>query len=618
MLGYPDISGNRMTRITEPSPYIERMTRKTKIICTIGPASEKEETLCAMIDAGMDVARINFSHGTYADHLEKIKLIKKLRAEKGIAVSLLLDTKGPEVRLGTFANGRVTLAEGDTFTLCMYDTEGDEKHVSITYRDLWKDITTGTKILIDDGNLELAAQQIDKREIVCRVLHGGEVSNRKGVNLPGVQLSMPFLSEKDRADIRFGAENDFDFIAASFTQCADDILQIRRVLEESHSGKDIRIIAKIENAAGVENMDEILSVADGIMVARGDMGVEIPMEDIPVIQKTLITKCYNAGKQVITATQMLESMTHSPRPTRAEITDVANAIYDGTSAIMLSGETAAGQYPVEAVAMMAKIAIRTEGDIDYRRRFSERGPEIFSGVTGAISHATCTTAHDLNAAAIITVTKSGSTARMISKYRPETPIIGCATTEKVCRQMNLSWGVTPLLIDEMDNTDDLFRHAVDRAFSCGLVKDGDLVVITAGIPIGISGTTNMLKVQIVGDVLTSGTGLVDRRICGNLCVCKNEQEAISTFRDGEILVIPETNNRLLPLLRHAAGIICEMPGTDSHAAIAGMTLDIPVIVGAVGATKILKSGTAVTVDGKRGLVYTGNENLDCDCGHTPA
>ena len=607
-----------MNRTVEPSPYIERMSRKTKIICTIGPASETEETLCAMMDAGMDVARINFSHGAYADHLEKINRIKKLRAEKGLSVSLLLDTKGPEVRLGTFADGRVTLEDGASFTLCMYDTEGDDKHVSITYRDLWKDIVTGTRILIDDGNLELSAEHIDKREIVCRVLHGGEVSNRKGVNLPGVQLSMPFLSEKDRADIRFGVENDFDFIAASFTQCADDILQSRRVLEENGGTHDIRIIAKIENAAGVANMDEILSVADGIMVARGDMGVEIPMEDIPVIQKTLIAKCYNAGKQVITATQMLESMTHNPRPTRAEITDVANAIYDGTSAIMLSGETAAGQYPVEAVAMMAKIATRTEGDIDYRRRFSERGPEIFSGVTGAISHATCTTAHDLNAAAIITVTKSGSTARMISKYRPETPIIGCATTEKVCRHMNLSWGITPLLIDEMDNTDDLFRHAVEKAFACGLVRDGDLVVITAGIPIGISGTTNMLKVQIVGDVLTSGTGLVDRRICGNLCVCKNEQEALATFRDGEILVIPETTNRLLPILRHASGIICEAPGADSHAAIAGMTLDIPVIVGAVGATKILKSGTAVTVDGKRGLVFTGNVSLDGDCGCAPA
>ncbi|MBR5221337.1 MAG: pyruvate kinase [Clostridia bacterium] len=591
---------------------MERMSRKTKIICTIGPASETEETLRAMMDAGMDVARINFSHGAYADHLEKINRIKKLRAEKGLAVSLLLDTKGPEVRLGTFADGRVTLEAGASFTLCMYDTEGDASHVSITYRDLWKDITIGTRILIDDGNLELAAEHVDQREIACRVLHGGEVSNRKGVNLPGVQLSMPFLSDKDRADIKFGVENDFDFIAASFTQCADDILQIRRALEENGCTKDIRIIAKIENAAGVANMDEILSVADGVMVARGDMGVEIPMEDIPVIQKTLITKCYNSGKQVITATQMLESMTHSPRPTRAEITDVANAIYDGTSAIMLSGETAAGQYPVEAVAMMAKIATRTESDIDYRRRFAERGPEIFSGVTGAISHATCTTAHDLNAAAIITVTKSGSTARMISKYRPETPIIGCATTEKVCRHMNLSWGITPLLIDEMDNTDDLFRHAVEKAFACGLVKDGDLVVITAGIPIGISGTTNMLKVQIVGDVLTSGTGLVDRKICGNLCVCKNEQEALASFRDGEILVIPETTNRLLPLLRHAAGIICEAPGIDSHAAIAGMTLDIPVIVGALGATKILKSGTAVTVDGKRGLVFTGNTDPDGD------
>ncbi len=595
-----------MDRTHKVSPYQMRMARKTKIICTIGPASETEETLGAMMDAGMDVARINFSHGGYADHLEKIARIKKLRKEKGLSVALLLDTKGPEVRLGTFAEGSVELEDGAPFTLCMYDTEGDASHVSVTYRDLWKDISVGTRIMIDDGNLELVAEHVDSREIACRVVHGGAVSNRKGVNLPGTQLSMPFLSEKDRADIRFGVENDFDFIAASFTQCADDILQIRRELEANNCPHGIRIIAKIENAAGVANMDEILAVSDGIMVARGDMGVEIPMEDIPVIQKTLIAKCYSAGKQVITATQMLESMTHNPRPTRAEITDVANAIYDGTSAIMLSGETAAGQYPVEAGAMMAKIALRTEGDIDYRRRYAERGPDCFSGVTGAISHATCTTAHDLKAAAIITVTKSGSTARMISKYRPETPIIGCATTDKVCRHMNLSWGITPLLIDEMESTDELFRHAVDRAFESGLVRDGDLVVITAGIPIGISGTTNMLKVQIVGDVLTSGMGLVDRRICGNLCVCKDEKEAIATFRDGEILVIPETTNALLPLLRRAAGIICETPGADSHAAIAGMTLDIPVIVGALGATRILKSGTAVTVDGSRGLVFTGN------------
>ncbi|MBQ7982124.1 MAG: pyruvate kinase [Clostridia bacterium] len=585
------------------------MERKTKIICTIGPASETEEILSAMMDAGMDVARINFSHGAYEDHLKKINLIKKLRTEKKRPIALLLDTKGPEIRLGTFTDGRVTLEDGAPFTLCMYDTDGDAQHVSITYRSLWKDISVGARILIDDGNLELVAEDLDEREIRCKVVHGGTVSNRKGVNLPGVQLSMPFLSDKDRADIRFGAEHDFDFIAASFTQCADDILQIRRELEKNGCSKGVRIIAKIENAAGVENMDEILSAADGIMVARGDMGVEIPMEDIPVIQKKLITKCYNAGKQVITATQMLESMTHNPRPTRAEITDVANAIYDGTSAIMLSGETAAGQYPVEAVAMMAKIARRTEGDIDYRKRFEERKPESFSGVTGAISHATCTTAHDLKAAAIITVTKSGSTARMISKYRPETPIIGCATTEKVCRHMNLSWGITPLLIDEMGNTDDLFHHAVDKAYECGLVQYGDLVVITAGIPIGISGTTNMLKVQIVGDVLTSGVGLVDRRICGNVCVCKTEAEALATFRDGEILVIPETTNRLLPILRRAAGVICEVPGVDSHAAIAGMTLDIPVIVGAVGATRILKSGTAVTVDGKRGLVFTGDTSL---------
>ena len=597
----------KMTQVT--SPYRTWMERKTKIICTIGPASESEEVLAAMMDAGMDVARLNFSHGTYEDHTKKIELIRRLRTEKKRPVALLLDTKGPEVRLGTFKNGKTELKTGEIFTLCQYETEGDEKHVSVTYTDLWRDISDGTRILIDDGNLELSVVRFDDREIVCRVLHGGMVSNRKGVNVPGVQLSMPFLSDKDRSDIKFGVDNDFDFIAASFTQCADDILSIRRELEKYGCVKDIRIIAKIENAAGVENMDEILTAADGIMVARGDMGVEIPMEEIPVIQKKLISKCYNSGKQVITATQMLESMTHNPRPTRAEITDVANAIYDGTSAIMLSGETAAGQYPVEAVATMAKIARRTESDIDYRKQFTERKPEGFTDVTSAISHATCTTAHDLKAAAIITVTKSGSTARMISKYRPDTPIIGCATTEKVCRHMNLSWGITPLLIDEMDNTDDLFHHAVEKAFACGLVQYGDLVVITAGIPIGIPGTTNMLKVQIVGDVLTTGTGLVEKKVCGSLCVCKSEEEAKNTFRDGEILVIPETTNALLPLLRRASGIICEAPGADSHAAIAGMTLDIPVIVGAGNATRVLKSGTTVTVDGKRGIVFTGNTNL---------
>lgn len=598
-------------QVIPASTYRTLMERKTKIICTIGPASESEEVLSAMIDAGMDVARLNFSHGTYEDHSKKIQTICKLRKEKKRPIALLLDTKGPEVRLKTFRDGmgKIELKTGAQFTLCMYDVEGDDTRVSITYTDLWRDIKEGTRILIDDGNLELSVLRFDAREIQCRVLHGGIVSNRKGVNVPGVQLSMPFLSDKDREDIRFGVENDFDFIAASFTQCASDIQAIRQELEKYGCTKDIRIIAKIENAAGVENMDEILAAADGIMVARGDMGVEIPMEEIPVIQKKLISKCYTAGKQVITATQMLESMTHNPRPTRAEITDVANAIYDGTSAIMLSGETAAGQYPVEAVRTMAKIARRTESDIDYRKLFSERKPEGFSSVTSAISHATCTTAHDLNAAAIITVTKSGSTARMISKYRPETPIISCATTEKVCRHMNLSWGITPLLIDEVENTDDLFHRAVEKAFSCGLVQYGDLVVITAGIPIGVPGTTNMLKVQIVGDVLSSGTGLVDRTVCGVLCVCKSEEEALRSFRDGEILVVPKTTNRLLPILRRASGVICEEPGSDSHAAIAGMLLNLPVIVGAAGATRILRSGTTVTVDGKRGIVYTGNTNL---------
>jgi len=579
--------------------------RKTKIICTLGPASDNEETLRQMMLSGMDVARINFSHGEYEGHKKKADLVKKLRRELGLHTALLLDTKGPEIRLGTFSGGKVSLEAGSVFTLYSTPCDGDEHGASISYPELYKDIRSGSKILIDDGLIELEVEGCCEKEIRCRVINGGTISDRKSINVPGTKLSIPFMSEKDKADIKFGVEQDFDFIAASFTQTPEDISEIRAELENLGC-TNMRVIAKIENATGVENIDAIINEADGIMVARGDMGVEIPMEEIPVIQKKLISKCYKAGKQVITATQMLDSMTKQPRPTRAEITDVANAIYDGTSAIMLSGETAAGLYPVEAVRTMARIAERAESDIDYSKRFSQIEISSFTNVTTAISHAACTTALDLGASAIITVTKSGQTARFISRYRPETRIIGCSPDEKTCRHMNLSWGVTPVLMQEMTNTDELLAHAVQITYEKGLVASGDLVVITAGIPLGISGTTNMLKVQLVGNVLVSGTGIGNKTICGNLCVCRDEDEAIKTFREGEILVIPSVTREIIGTLRHAAGIICEKDGIESTAAIVGQALNIPVIVGAMGATRILKSGTVVTLDAAKGTVFSGD------------
>ncbi|MGI6202178.1 MAG: pyruvate kinase [Eubacteriales bacterium] len=580
--------------------------RKTKIICTIGPASESEETLREMMLAGMDVARLNFSHGTYDEHKVKIDRIKKLREELGLHTALMLDTKGPEIRLGKIKNGSATVYAGQKFTIYCDEREGDATGASVTYPGLYRDVRPGGTILIDDGLIELGIETIRGTDIVCTVINGGPISDRKGVNVPGTQLSIPFMSERDRADLEFGVKNDFDFVAASFTQSAEDIRQMRHELEKLGC-TNIRIIAKIENAAGVENCDEILNEADGIMIARGDMGVEVPMETIPGIQKRLIERCYMASKQVITATQMLESMTKNPRPTRAEITDVANAIYDGTSAIMLSSETAAGLYPVEAVKTMAKIAERTESEIDYQKRFASLEPRGYSSVTGAISHATCTTAYDLHAAAIITVTKSGHTARMLSSYRPETPIIGCSPEPKTCRHMNMSWGVTPLLVEEKFSTDELLDHAVDTAYKHKLVEYGDLVVITTGMPLGISGTTNMLKVQIVGNVLISGTGIGTDSVCGTLCVCTGENAIPQDFEDGDIIVVPSASEKIIRYLRRARGIISERGGVDSYAAIVGQALGIPVIVGADGATKILRSGTAVTLDAARGIVVVNDK-----------
>lgn len=575
--------------------------RKTKIICTLGPATEDDKVLKELMLEGMNVARFNFSHGEHAQHEKNLNRVKALREELGLPIAALLDTKGPEIRVKDFKDGKVTLNSGQKFTLTTRDIVGDENAVSITYENLVNDVQVGTRILIDDGLISMRVESMTDTDIVCVVENGGPVSNHKGVNVPNVALSMPYVSEKDREDIIFGIEQGFDFIAASFVRTADDILQIRDILSQ-YNCNFINIIAKIENMQGVENIDEIIRVSDGVMIARGDMGVEIPFEDVPSIQKKIIHKVYNAEKIVITATQMLDSMMKNPRPTRAEATDVANAIYDGTSAIMLSGETAAGLYPVEALKTMVRIAERTEADIDLVARFNSRENLVNPDITNAIAHATCTTAMDLNAAAIVTVTKTGKTARMISKYRPSCPIIGCTPYENVWRQLNLSWGVRPLMLEIKDNTDELFEHAIERAENERYVKQGEITVITAGVPLGVAGTTNLIKVHVVGRILVKGRGVNNRKVTASLCVGKDETDIIDNFKEGDIVVLPETSNDIIDELRQASGIIVENEGHNSHAGIVGLSLDIPVILGAENATDILKSGAVVTLDAEKGIV----------------
>ena len=466
--------------------------RKTKIICTIGPASESEERLRELMLAGMNVARFNFSHGSHEEHKAKFDRVIKVSSELKLPVATLLDTKGPEIRLKDIEGGKTELVSGQKFILTTEEILGNNEKVTITYKGLKDDINVGTTILIDDGLIEMVVDEINETDIICSVVNGGPISNHKGVNIPGADLSMPYISDVDRSDIMFGCDMDFDFLAASFVRCKEDILEVRKIIEEH--GSHMKIIAKIENTQGIRNLDEILEAADGIMVARGDMGVEIPMEEVPIVQKQMIKKAEALGKHVITATQMLESMIKNPRPTRAEATDIANAIYDGTTAIMLSGESAAGLYPVEAVKTMAKIAERTEEDIDYNSRLRRRKDIDDIDTTTAISHATCTTAMDLKAAAIVTVTISGFTAGMIARYKPSCPIIACSVSPRTCRQLNLAWGVTPIWIARESTAEDLFDEAVHAAEKEGYIKKGDKVVLTAGVPLGVSGRTNMIRV----------------------------------------------------------------------------------------------------------------------------
>ena len=576
--------------------------RKTKIICTLGPSTDKEGVLRELIANGMNVARFNFSHGSHEEHLGRLEKLKALREELGKPVAALLDTKGPEIRLKDFKNGVENLVAGQTFTLTTREVEGTKEICSVTYKDLPQDVQPGGTIMLDDGLIMLHIEQVTDTDIICTVLNSGKIKTKKGVNVPGVHLSMPYLSQKDREDIIFGVQNGFDFIAASFVRTAQDVYDIRNLLNEYDS--NIRIIAKIENREGVNNIDSILSAADAVMVARGDLGVEIDFTELPGIQKDIIDRSFSFGKPIVTATQMLDSMMVNPRPTRAEISDVANAIYDGTSAIMLSGETAAGDYPVEALKTMSAIAERTENEEHYR---AQRHAEIQISVSDATAHAACLTAKDVNAAAIVTVSESGNTARLLSKYRPKQPIIACVMDEQVQRQLSLSWGITSLLMGPAHSTDELIEMSTALAEKNGYLHNGELAVVTAGVPVGVSGTTNMIKIHMVGNCLATGVGVGRGKTdlvsaSGKACVCRTLEEVKAKFRPGMVLVVPSTTNEMLGYVRDAAALVVEEPGLNSHAAIVGNSLLKPTIVGAAGACSHIRDGLDIAVDCAHGSV----------------
>ena len=567
--------------------------RKTKIICTLGPATDKEGVLRALVENGMNVARFNFSHGSHEEHKARLDALKAIREELDQPVAALLDTKGPEIRLKEFKNGSELLEAGQTFTLTTRDVEGTKDIVSITYKDLPHDVKAGGSIMLDDGLIKLSIKEVTDTDIVCTVLNNGKIKNKKGVNVPGVHLSMPYMSQRDRDDIIFGIEQGFDFIAASFVRTAQDVYEIRNLLNMYDS--KIRIVAKIENPEGVENIDSILSAADAVMVARGDLGVEIDFSELPSIQKSIIDRSYSFGKPIVT---------------RAEISDVANAIYDGTSAIMLSGETAAGAYPVEALKTMAQIAERTEADAHYQsHRLSRMQMTGTTSVSDATAHAACLTAQDVNASAIVTVSESGNTARLLSKYRPDQPIIAFVMRPQVQRQLALSWGITPLLMPLAHSTDELIEVSTTLAEKYGYIHNGELAVVTAGVPVGVSGTTNMVKIHMVGNCLTSGVGVGredtdNTSATGKACVCRSIDEIKARFKPGMILVVPSTNNAMMPYIRESAALVVEEPGLNSHAAIVAKALLKPAIVGAQGATTHIRDGLDIAVDCAHGSVQS--------------
>ena len=580
--------------------------KKTKIICTMGPTTDKEGLLSEMLKAGMDMARFNFSHGDHSEQAKRIALVRQAAKEVGKPVAIIADTKGPEMRLGIFKAGKVELTDGSDFCLTTEDIEGDEKTSSVNYGGLPAELSVGDQVLLNDGKLILEVIKLEPTKIHTKIIHGGEISSRKRVAVPGIKLKLPFISPQDEADINFAIDHDMDYIAASFVQTQEDIIEIRKLLEAKNS--TMGIIAKIESRDGVNNIDEILQVADGIMVARGDLGVEIPYEEVPLVQKAIITKCNKVGKPVITATQMLESMISNYRATRAEASDVANSIFDGTDVIMLSGETASGEYPLEAVQTMAKIAIRTEESLDYVKIFRNKGIGAQVNMTDAISHATVQVAQELEADAILTITESGYTARMIAKYRPQATVIAVSPVDASIRRMQMYWGVKPLLGVQAHGTDELIELSLGIAQEKKMLMKGDSVVVTAGMNVGKVGSTNLIKVINLGTKVVHGVGIGKNAVTGTVCKV-NGVEDLAKFKPGDIMLVSSVENEIAPYASTALGIIAEEGGFTSSAAIIGINCGVPVIVGATGAMEKLTDGQEVTLDVSSGSIYDGRINI---------
>mgnify|MGYP000303577059 FL=1 len=583
--------------------------RKTKIVCTIGPASESEEMIEKLINAGMNVARLNFSHGSHEEHKGRIDTIRKVAKRLDKIVAILLDTKGPEIRTHNMKDGIIELERGNEVIVSMNEVEGTPEKFSVTYENLINDVQVGSYILLDDGLIELQVKDIDhaKKEVKCDILNSGELKNKKGVNLPGVRVSLPGITEKDAEDIRFGIKENVDFIAASFVRRPSDVLEIREILEEQKA--NISVFPKIENQEGIDNIEEILEVSDGLMVARGDMGVEIPPESVPIVQKDLIRKCNKLGKPVITATQMLDSMQRNPRATRAEASDVANAIYDGTDAVMLSGETAAGQYPEEAVKTMRNIAISAEAAQDYKKLLSDRTKLVETSLVNAIGVSVAHTALNLNVKAIVAATESGSTAITISKYRPHSDIIAVTPSEHTARQLALVWGAYPVVKKGRKTTDDLLNNAVATAVATEKVGNGDLIIITAGVPTGEKGTTNMMKLHLVGDEIAKGQGVGRGSTTGKTVISKTASDLEGKDLSQSIIVTNSIDESYVPYVEKAAGLITEENGITSPSAIVGLEQGIPTIIGVENATKELKNDLLVTVDANQGRIFEGYANV---------
>ncbi|SFS71386.1 pyruvate kinase [Marininema halotolerans] len=581
--------------------------RKTKIVCTIGPTSENPEVLRSLMEAGMNVARLNFSHGSHEEHKERMDRIRAVGKELGKNIAILLDTKGPEIRTGVLGVDEIQLVAGQRFTLTAETVEGDASRVSISYPGLVNDVHPGSTILIDDGLIGLTVEEVEGNEIHCHIDNGGPLKSRKGVNVPGVSVNLPGITEKDVADILFGIQEGVDFIAASFVRKAADVMEIRRLLEENDA--DIHIISKIENKEGIQNLDAILEASDGLMVARGDLGVEVPAEDVPIYQKRLIEKCNDRGKPVITATQMLDSMQRNPRPTRAEASDVANAIFDGTDAIMLSGETANGKYPIEAVNTMARIACRAESSLRYQDLFRDRKEAQEVSIPDSISQAVVHTASIMKSSAIITATESGRTARLVSKYRPQASIIAVTVHDDVMRKLALIWGVHPVRSEPVTTTDEMLQTAIRSSLGAGYVNHGDSVVITGGVPVGQSGTTNLMKVHMIGDILAKGQGIGRKVLTGKVVVGTSPEEIRGKMKDGAILITPATDRDMMDSFERAAAVIVEEGGLTCHTAVVGINIGVPVVVGVQNATRIFGDGMQVTVDCERGHIYSGRSVL---------